>query len=299
MDEINTQQNKSMIWDILYKNDIFLSLSDHDIPRIINIIDNIIIDTKKQNSNKNKNLIELNKIIIQDINIQINQYKINNINNRDSTNSTNNKTIKSILKSEIRETMDDRFNNIKNDLDSTINIGKPQEINFKDDISQNNTNLDKDLEELIKKRNNINNNLSLIYDKNIDSKQNIENIYTSTNIPDNMSLNITDNMSSNIPDITSTNISDNTSTNIPNNTSANISDNTSTNIPDNTSTNIPDNTSACNKILDFDNIILNTLDSNNQTNIYDNSINKIKIVQLLTEIKTNQEKILKILNMDI
>lgn len=189
MERINTQQNKSMIWDILYKNNIFDNLADHDMPNIINIIDNVIINTEQNISNKNRNLIELNKIIIQDVNILINQYKIknstNNTNSTNSTNSTSNKTIKSILKSEIRETIDDRFNIIKNDLDNTINISKPQEINFKDDISYNNTNLDKDLEELIKRRNNINNNLSLIYDKKTEI-----NTDTTTNTSPDTSTNI-------------------------------------------------------------------------------------------------------------
>ena len=186
MERINTQQNKSMIWDILYKNNIFDNLADHDMPNIINIIDNVIINTEQNISNKNRNLIELNKIIIQDVNILINQYKIkNSTNNTNSTNSTSNKTIKSILKSEIRDTIDDRFNTIKNDLDNTINISKPQEINFKDDISYNNTNLDKDLEELIKRRNNINNNLSLIYDKKTEI-----NTDTTTNTSPDTSTNI-------------------------------------------------------------------------------------------------------------
>ena len=271
MEQINTQQNKSMIWDILYKNNIFDNLAEQDMPNIINIIDNVIINTEKNIYNKNRNLIELNKIIIQDVNILINQYKTkNSTNTTNSTNSTNNKTIKSILKSEIRETIDDRFNIIKNDLDTTINVNKPQEINFKDDISHNNTNLDKDLEELIKRRNNINNNLSLIYDKKTEINTN-----NSTN--------------------TSTNTNTNTNTNTSTNTNTNTSTNTNTNTNTNTS-NIPDIESINNKILDFDNIISSTIDNSSQTNLYDTSLNNIKIIELLEIIKINQDKILNLIN---
>ena len=184
MEQVNTQSNKSMIWDILYKNNIFNNLSENDISSIVKIIDDIIYKTTNDVSLKDKTIIQLNKIIISQVNIAIIEYK---------------NTPKSILKSSLKHSMQTRFEEVKRDLDNTITLPKPIDINFQDDISYNNDNLDKQLEELVKRRNSISNfttnisnnltitdnNLSLVYDKS--DKTNTEN-NTENNIKNNIEI---------------------------------------------------------------------------------------------------------------
>ena len=71
--------NKKFIWEFLYKNNKFDNIDENNINNIKNNIDNIFFDIylseKNKNINDQLNLVNLNKLVLQEINKDLNNYK--------------------------------------------------------------------------------------------------------------------------------------------------------------------------------------------------------------------------------
>ena len=71
--------NKQFIWDFLYKNNKFTNIDENNINNIKNNIDNIFfniyLNEKNKDTAKRLNLVDLNKLLLQEINNSLNNYK--------------------------------------------------------------------------------------------------------------------------------------------------------------------------------------------------------------------------------
>ena len=171
-----SDKNKSIIWNVLYNNNVFYNIDNNNKNDIISIIDNSIKSFHKNLIKNEIDIIQVNKLIIKDIIDKISKLKKNSI----------------INDVEIA----------KDDLNSVLSIKKPEEINFKDDSNDeiiDNENLSDILNKMMEQRNtdekkifgnNIidisyidNNNLDMNESKSIIIKDisNIINMYDSSN----------------------------------------------------------------------------------------------------------------------
>jgi hypothetical protein len=171
-----SDKNKSIIWNVLYNNNVFYNIDNNNKNNIISIIDNSIKNFHKNLIKNEIDIIEVNKLIIKDIIDKISKLKKNSI----------------INDVEIA----------KNDLNSSLIVKKPEEINFKDDSNDeiiDSENLSDILNKMMEQRNtdekkifgnNIidisyidNNNLDMNESKSIIIKDisNIINMYDSSN----------------------------------------------------------------------------------------------------------------------
>tara|TARA_Y100000389_G_scaffold176497_2_gene188058 strand:+ start:1287 stop:2171 length:885 start_codon:yes stop_codon:yes gene_type:complete len=71
---MNNNINKELLWNILYKNNIFANIPNTKLDNIKNIFEETINETLN-NIDSNINNIEINKIILKKINTNINNYK--------------------------------------------------------------------------------------------------------------------------------------------------------------------------------------------------------------------------------
>tara|TARA_Y100000992_G_scaffold128613_1_gene84657 strand:- start:31983 stop:32654 length:672 start_codon:yes stop_codon:yes gene_type:complete len=171
-----SDKNKSIIWNVLYNNNVFYNIDNNNKNDIISIIDNSIKSFHKNLIKNEIDIIQVNKLIIKDIIDKVSKLKKNSI----------------INDVEIA----------KDDLNSVLSIKKPEEINFKDDSNDeiiDNENLSDILNKMMEQRNtdekkifgnNIidisyidNNNLDMNESKSIIIKDisNIINMYDSSN----------------------------------------------------------------------------------------------------------------------
>tara|TARA_Y100000996_G_C22420665_1_gene601281 strand:+ start:254 stop:925 length:672 start_codon:yes stop_codon:yes gene_type:complete len=171
-----SDKNKSIIWNVLYNNNVFYNIDNNNKNDIISIIDNSIKRFHKNLIKNEIDIIQVNKLIIKDIIDKVSKLKKNSI----------------INDVEIA----------KDDLNSVLSIKKPEEINFKDDSNDeiiDNENLSDILNKMMEQRNtdekkifgnNIidisyidNNNLDMNESKSIIIKDisNIINMYDSSN----------------------------------------------------------------------------------------------------------------------
>lgn len=164
--QFTNNKNKELLWNLLLNNGAFNNLTEQQLPIIQNDFQNLILSLYNENSNLN--LIEQNKLFVQQmvqkINSQKQQMKIY-------------EPVKEIYTSQdIRNKKLDEFNNnvekAQNEFNSVITLKTPEEINFSDskDLDKPISNMDELIEKTISERNLDVNNINITSD----SKDNVE-----------------------------------------------------------------------------------------------------------------------------
>ena len=115
MYKINSEDNKELLWNLMYRNNIFNNLTDDDIMNIKEIFDENIKNISLEKDNKS--ITELNKIIISTLINKIKKYK------EDIKYSNNNQQKASFIENKLKS-KEIEFNKL-------INIKKPNNIDFK------------------------------------------------------------------------------------------------------------------------------------------------------------------------
>lgn len=156
MNKITNIKNKELLWNILFDNNYFKGISNNNLENVKEIFENSIMKISKNLTNPNNiNIIEVNKLILDDI---INKLK-------------SLKEDSSLIDLKIMES----------DLKNYTNIKKPEEINFSDNNDEilDADDLSKKLEYIKLQRNN---EIKLDFSKNnIIELNNIEKMDASNN----------------------------------------------------------------------------------------------------------------------
>lgn len=211
MFKFNNVENKSLVWELLYKNHIFDNIDDSYTNNIKQLIDNTIIEISNNNEYKNHTVLELNKILISRITSSINTFKNQNNNNNINKDYNN-------IKKDYNSVLMNNAETMKLEMNKILQVKKPPEPVFKDNQvdKYNNINIDNELQKLINERNKyqnvtpdinremveqqqqqqqskdtVNDNITLVYDKTTTNEQiknqnlvgkskveNIEDIFT-------------------------------------------------------------------------------------------------------------------------
>ena len=133
MNIINSVKNKEMLWNVLYEKNIFNKLPNTSLIEVKNIFENELL--KKINNINNHDtdidLIDINKEILHNVIIKINEYKNNRLEN---------KIINRDTKEEIQKLKLDKFNeefeNKKLSMSNILNPTKPSELEFSDKLDK-------------------------------------------------------------------------------------------------------------------------------------------------------------------
>ena len=153
-----SEQNKELLWNILSSNKAFVSIPESMFPNIKAIFENAIIKVNSQNKElvtsnykigDSKNIItQLNKIILQNIMLDINNFKKSLLTPIDS---------KDIYKNEKSEEFEKEFLQKKVSFTNLITKKVPEEIDFRDtkDVPLENNSMNELLERIQKERNTI------------------------------------------------------------------------------------------------------------------------------------------------
>lgn len=175
--ELLKSENKEFLWNVLYKNNVFNAIPNSKTPEIKSLFEETIInsiDFIKQNNLQNNNLLELNKIIVKNLNSNIIAYKSQMLVSIDS---------KDDYKKTKFDGLQEEFNRQKETMNNTLNVDKPNTIDFSDkndEPIENNVMLLK-LQEMEKERNinllnNANSNSNVNGNGNKQLKLNIEEL---------------------------------------------------------------------------------------------------------------------------
>lgn len=162
--ELLKSENKEFLWNVLYKNNVFNSIPDSKTTEIKALFEETInnsIDFIKQNNLQNNNLLELNKIIVKNLNSNIIAYKSQMLVSIDSKND---------YKKTKFDGLQEEFKRQKESMNNTLNIEKPNTIDFSDkndEPIENNVMLLK-LQEMEKER-----NINLLNNANSNSNSNV------------------------------------------------------------------------------------------------------------------------------
>lgn len=162
--ELLKNENKEFLWNVLYKNNVFNSIPDSKTTEIKALFEETInnsIDFIKQNNLQNNNLLELNKIIVKNLNSNIIAYKSQMLVSIDSKND---------YKKTKFDGLQEEFKRQKESMNNTLNIEKPNTIDFSDkndEPIENNVMLLK-LQEMEKER-----NINLLNNANSNSNSNV------------------------------------------------------------------------------------------------------------------------------
>tara|TARA_B100001093_G_scaffold520407_1_gene615513 strand:+ start:1595 stop:2362 length:768 start_codon:yes stop_codon:yes gene_type:complete len=179
MNLLSNNNNKEILWNALYSNQIFNNIPNNMLNDVKTIFENNINKIESNLSIKQidqQKLLELNKIILKNISNDISLFKKSIV-------PQNNEKTKTSYINERQEEFDNKFQETKNEFDNLINQSKPEEINFKEDLdSPLETNeMNNILQKLQQQRNNV------VF--NIDNSNNIS---TNKSESYDLSLNIID-----------------------------------------------------------------------------------------------------------
>jgi len=153
-----SEQNKELLWNILSSNKAFVSIPESMFPNIKAIFENAIIKVNSQNkelvssnyrTGDSKNIItQLNKIILQNIMLDINNFKKSLLTPID---------IKDVYKNEKSEEFEKEFLQKKVSFTDLITKKVPETIDFRDtkDVPLENNSMNELLERIQKERNTI------------------------------------------------------------------------------------------------------------------------------------------------
>jgi hypothetical protein len=144
MDYITSEKNKDFLWNLLYENQIFVGIPNTKWNDVKALFESVILNIS--NNTKNENVLEINKEILSSLNPQI-------LNLKKTFHKS--KNIKDEFSNEKIETFDKNLETHRNSLDELIKPNKPQDIDFADktDITIDNTEMDRIIEEMQKERN--------------------------------------------------------------------------------------------------------------------------------------------------
>ena len=152
---ITSKENKEVLWSLLYNNNLFNDIPESNFNNIQGIFENTIIEslnenreifTNKANTNNTKNIITMNKIILQNIILNITNYKKSLLTPIE---------IKETLKLEKLEEFDKELSAKKVSFNELITLKKPEIIDFsdiKEDDPLTTNNMNELLEKIQKER---------------------------------------------------------------------------------------------------------------------------------------------------
>ena len=118
---ILTNKNKELLWNILKNNNIFNNIPESRFLDVKNLFENIVMQVAF-NSNPNNNLVDVNKVILKNLIGEINTFKENLLNSQTTKSDFKNEKI--VLFDKSLEKHQESFNN--------LDIKKPDEIDFSD-----------------------------------------------------------------------------------------------------------------------------------------------------------------------
>lgn len=130
MNLLSNDNNKEILWNALYSNQIFNNIPNTMLNNVKIIFENNINQIESNLTIKQidqQKLLELNKIILKNISNDILLLK-------KSILPQNNETTKTSYINEKEEEFNNKFQETKNEFDNLINQSKPEEINFKEDL---------------------------------------------------------------------------------------------------------------------------------------------------------------------
>jgi hypothetical protein len=165
MDYILSEKNKGFLWNILYEKNIFNGIPNDNLEKVKNLFESTIVNVSQ--NTKNEEIIEINKEILGTLNTQIQSLKKNLLESKNT---------KQEFKDEKQVIFDKNLENHKNSLNKLINPTKPKEIDFADKTDKpiDNNEMNRILEQMQKERNIETNNIeSLISDEKIINSDNI------------------------------------------------------------------------------------------------------------------------------
>tara|TARA_Y100000591_G_C21836115_1_gene702591 strand:+ start:1596 stop:2321 length:726 start_codon:yes stop_codon:yes gene_type:complete len=177
MNLLSNDNNKEILWNALYSNQIFNNIPNTMLTNVKTIFENNINEIESNLTIKEidqQKLLELNKIILKNISNDISLLK-------KSILPRNNETTKTLYINEKREEFNNKFRETKNEFDNLINQSKPEEINFKEDLDSplENNEMNNILQKLQEERNavvfniDISNNISIKKSESYDLSLNI------------------------------------------------------------------------------------------------------------------------------
>ena len=150
-----SEQNKELLWSILSTNKAFVSIPESEFSNVKSIFENAIIKTFNENKelvisnyktgNSQNIVMQLNKIILQNIMLAINNFKKSLLTPID---------IKDIYKNEKSEEIEKEFLQKKVSFSNLITKKVPDEIDFRDakDVPLENNSMNELLERIQKER---------------------------------------------------------------------------------------------------------------------------------------------------
>ena len=120
---INSNQNKELLWNLLYENNIFNNIPNNSINNVKIIFESTINEYSHININDNTSLININKVIISNLIDKINSFK----NSIFKPKNTKDEYINEKM-SNINESIEMH----KKTMDKLLYPKKPEEIDFND-----------------------------------------------------------------------------------------------------------------------------------------------------------------------
>ena len=153
---ITSKENKEVLWNVLYNNKLFNNIPESNFNSIQSIFEKTVLlslDENKDlfaknmdNTNDSKSIIAINKIILQNIIVNINNYKKTLLTPIE---------IKGTLKAEKLEEFDKELTEKKVSFDELITLKKPEVIDFSDIKEEplTSNNMNELLERITKERN--------------------------------------------------------------------------------------------------------------------------------------------------
>lgn len=163
-----SSENKSLLWNILLQNGYLNNFASEQIPKVKELFhknfNNIL-----SNSPPKTNLEDLNKVFIKNILQQIIDFNMKNNGITNSQVSVNSNEKNNVIK---------QFANLREEFEKSMTSNKPTDIDFSDNINQNNVDIEQKLSETINRRNL---DISSI-EKNNDLIKNINKVESETSL---------------------------------------------------------------------------------------------------------------------
>ena len=151
MNILTTSENKELLWNVLYNNNVFSNIPNNKINMVQQFFENNIEKAAQSthiNGDTNSNILELNKTILKNVCADIDTYKKTLL-------ESNN--VKTEFKEEKLLIFDKKLEEKKESFNSLIKMDKPEEIKFGENIDApiENDEMNKRLEEMQKERHDI------------------------------------------------------------------------------------------------------------------------------------------------
>ena len=196
---LESTKNKEFLWNLLYEKKVFSNIPNNMINDVKILfeksIENSINNIKKQNIQTD--LLNLNKVIVKNLNSEINIFKENiskeniskeNISKENISNFTKeNNVSKSVLKNEKLELINLEFEKQKKNMNEVLILKKPEEIDFSDkkkNEAMDTETMNNILEKMVRDRN-ILNTSNTDKDLNKDQDKDLDNIFVNNLIDKN------------------------------------------------------------------------------------------------------------------